>query len=138
MIVGPVVGIASDRLPAGALGAAGMAVATIALLLLADLPEHICYVDIAWRMSLCGCGFSVFMVPNTRVIIGSAPLHRSAAAGGLLSTTRLAGQTLAASIVATLLALGLGEGPAPVLVACLLGVVAGILSIARIGHMRRR
>jgi DHA2 family multidrug resistance protein-like MFS transporter len=137
MIVGPVVGILSDRLPAGALGAMGMAVATSAFLLLAYPPEHVRYIDIAWRMSLCGFGFSVFMVPNTRVIIGSAPLHRSAAAGGLLSTTRLAGQTLGASIVATLLALGLGEGPVPALIACLLGVIAGMLSIARIGHMRR-
>ena len=60
-----------------------------ALLLLSFLPSHPDYFDVAWRMSLCGAGFGLFLSPNARLIIGSAPRERAASAGGLISTTRL-------------------------------------------------
>jgi DHA2 family multidrug resistance protein-like MFS transporter len=138
MFVAPAAGALSDRVPAGLLGGIGMAVATAALLLLAWLPVHPSYWDIGWRMALCGAGFGLFLSPNARLIIGSAPRERAASAGGLISTTRLTGQTLGATLVAALLALGDGSGPLPALVSAGLAVVAGLCSLARLNPAIRR
>jgi DHA2 family multidrug resistance protein-like MFS transporter len=138
MFVAPAAGALSDRVPAGLLGGIGMGLATAALLLLAWLPVHPTYWDIAWRMALCGAGFGLFLSPNARLIIGSAPRERAASAGGLISTTRLTGQTLGATLVAALLALGDGSGPLPALVSAGLAVVAGLCSLARLNPAIRR
>lgn len=132
MIVAPMAGWLSDRIPAGLLGGIGMCISIVALLLIAFLPDHPSYFDIAWRMALCGSGFGTFMPPNARLIIGSAPRERAAAAGGLISTVRLTGQTTGATVVALLLALGIGAGRVPPLVSVGLAVVAGLCSVARL------
>ena len=132
MIVAPMSGWLSDRIPAGLLGGIGMMVSIIALLLIAFLPAHPSYFDIAWRMALCGSGFGTFMPPNGRLIIGSAPRERAAAAGGLVSTVRLTGQTTGATLVALLLALEIGAGSVPPLVAAGLALIAGLCSVARL------
>ena len=132
MIVAPIAGSLSDRYPAGVLGGIGMAIATTALILLSFLPAHPQYFDVAWRMALCGAGFGLFLSPNARLIVGSAPRDRAASAGGLVSTTRLVGQTMGATGVATMLALGVGTSFIPPLVACGLTVAAGICSLSRL------
>jgi DHA2 family multidrug resistance protein-like MFS transporter len=134
MIVAPLAGWLSDRVPAGLLGGIGMAISIIALLLLANLPAHPSYFDIAWRMALCGSGFGTFLPPNARLIIGSAPKQRAAAAGGLVGTVRLVGQTTGATLVAALLALGVGGGATPAYVAAGLALVAGLCSLARLRY----
>jgi MFS transporter, DHA2 family, multidrug resistance protein len=132
MFVAPLAGTLSDRYPAGALGGIGMAVAIAGLIALAWLPPHPEWFDIAWRMSLTGAGFGMFLSPNARLIIGSAPIARAAAAGGLISTTRMVGQTTGATLVAALLAFGIGSGRTPPLVAAGFALVAGICSLARL------
>jgi DHA2 family multidrug resistance protein-like MFS transporter len=89
-------------------------------------------------MMLCGAGFGLFLSPNARLIIGSAPRERAASAGGLISTTRMTGQTLGATVVAALLALGLGGGPVPALVAAGLAFIAGLCSLARLNPALRQ
>jgi DHA2 family multidrug resistance protein-like MFS transporter len=132
MVVAPLAGSLSDRYPAGLLGGIGMVIATVALILLAFLPAHPEYFDVAWRMALCGAGFGLFLSPNARLIVGSAPRERAASAGGLVSTTRLVGQTMGATGVATMLALGFGTMPTPALVAAALTVIAGLCSVSRL------
>jgi DHA2 family multidrug resistance protein-like MFS transporter len=132
MIVAPLAGGLSDRYPAGLLGGIGMSISITALLLIAFMPADPSWFDIAWRMALCGAGFGTFLPPNARLIIGSAPRERAAAAGGLVSTVRLVGQTTGATLVAALLAAGIGAGMAPPLVAAGLALVAGLCSIARL------
>jgi DHA2 family multidrug resistance protein-like MFS transporter len=132
MIVAPLAGWLSDRYPAGLLGGIGMAVSIAALILIATLPADPGYFDIAWRMALCGSGFGLFLPPNARLIIGSAPRERAAAAGGLVSTVRLVGQTTGATVVAGLLAAGVGAGRVPALVAVGLALIAGLCSLARL------
>lgn len=138
MFVAPLAGLLSDRYPAGALGGAGMALAIAGLLLLAFPPAHPHWFDFAWRMSLTGAGFGMFLSPNARLIIGSAPIHRAAAAGGLISTTRMVGQTTGATLVAALLALGVGAGYVPPLVAAGLAAIAGVCSLARLNPTLRQ
>ena len=132
MIVAPLTGWLSDRIPAGLLGGIGMAISFVALLLIAFMPADPSYFDIAWRMALCGSGFGTFLPPNARLIIGSAPRERAAAAGGLVSTVRLVGQTTGATLVAALLAMGVGAGHVPPLVSAGLALVAGLCSLARL------
>ena len=132
MLFAPLAGMMSDRLPAWLLGSIGMAIATIALLLLAFLPEHLSRLDLVWRMALCGMGFGLFLSPNARLIVHSAPHSRAASAGGLIATTRLTGQTLGATVLAALFSIGAGSERIPALVAAGLAVIAGICSLARL------
>jgi DHA2 family multidrug resistance protein-like MFS transporter len=132
MIVAPLSGWLSDRVPAGILGGIGMVISICALLLIAFMPADPSLFDVAWRMALCGSGFGTFLPPNARLIIGSAPRERAAAAGGLVSTVRLVGQTTGATLVAALLALHIGSGIVPPLIAAGLAFVAGLCSLARL------
>ena len=132
MIFAPLAGILSDRFPAGALGAIGMTLSTAGLLLLAYLPVHVTPFDLMWRMALSGLGFGLFLAPNARLIVHTAPRARAASAGGLLSTIRLTGQTLGATLLATLLSLGVGSTRVPALVAAGLAFGAGLCSVARL------
>ncbi len=131
MFVSPLAGWASDRYPAGALGGIGMAISAVGMALLAFLPADPGWLDIAWRMSLTGVGFGLYFSPNARLIIGSAPVARAAAAGGLISTTRMVGQTSGATLAAMLLAIA-AAGPAAPLVSAGLVLVAGACSLARL------
>jgi len=137
IVVAPASGVLSDRVPSGLLGAVGMAIAVAAMLLVAFLPVQPGMIDIGWRMALCGVGFGLFFTPNARLVIGSAPRHRAASAGGLISTARLTGQTLGATILAALLAFGIGEARGPALAASALAILAGIGSLARLNPALR-
>lgn len=131
MIVSPLAGVLSDRIPAPLLGGTGMAVAVAGLLMLAQLPPTPSPFDISLRLSLCGVGFGLFLSPNARMMIGASPRSRAAAAGGLLATIRLTGQTVGATLAAALLALGAGDGATPALVAAGLALGAGLCSVSQ-------
>ena len=131
LVVSPIAGMASDRIAPTKLGVTGMAIAIVGLLLLATMPDQPGAWNIAWRLSLTAVGFGLFFSPNSRLLIGRAPRDRAAAAGGLLSTSRLFGQTMGAVAIGILLAAGLGTGPAPLYVSCALAVVAALASMVR-------
>ena len=65
-LAAPIAGRLSDRIPAGALGAFGMALLAVGLALMSLLPADAGALDIAWRMGLCGLGFGFFQAPNNR------------------------------------------------------------------------
>ncbi len=105
VVVGPIAGRLADRYPAGLLGGLGLAVMTCGLLLVLFLPEHASPLDIAWRMAVCGTGFGFFQSPNNRLLIGSAPPDRAGAGSGMVSTSRLVGQTTGSALVAVVFGL---------------------------------
>ncbi|HET8995269.1 MAG TPA: MFS transporter, partial [Acetobacteraceae bacterium] len=88
----------------------GLAVMTAGLLLVLFLPAAATRLDIAWRLALCGVGFGFFQSPNNRVLIASAPPDRAGAGSGMLSTSRLVGQTTGSALVA--LVFGVTHGTA--------------------------
>jgi DHA2 family multidrug resistance protein-like MFS transporter len=137
LVVAPAAGWLSDRVAPTKLGVTGMAIAIVALLLLAFMPAQPGAFGISWRLALCAFGYGLFFAPNSRLLIGQAPKERAAAAGGLLSTSRLSGQTLGAAMVGVLLTAGLGLGPAPMLIACALSVVAALCSLVRFRTLRK-
>ncbi|MDE2410194.1 MAG: MFS transporter [Sphingomonadales bacterium] len=64
---------------------------------LSSLDDHLAILTLL--LSASGVGFSLFNVPNNKTMFLSAPLRRSAAAGGLQATARLSGQTLGAVLM---------------------------------------
>jgi DHA2 family multidrug resistance protein-like MFS transporter len=136
LVVSPLAGWLSDRIAPTKLGITGMAIAIAGLALMVTMPVQPGQFGIAWRLSLCAVGFGLFFAPNSRLLIGRAPKHRAAAAGGLLSTARLSGQTLAAAAVGILLAQGLGTGASPLVLASIFAVIAALCSLARFRSAR--
>ena len=131
LVVAPAAGWLSDHVSPSIMGLVGMGVAVAGLVLLAFLPAHAGALAIAWRLVVAAFGFALFFSPNARMIVGNAPRQRAAAAGGLLATGRLFGQTLGAAMIGTMLSLGAGQGPAPMLVAAGLAGIAAVASFAR-------
>lgn len=131
LFLAPLGGALSDRFPVGLLCGIGSIIAIAGILLFAFLPAEASAFDMAWRLALCGGGFSLFAAPNGRAMVGAAPIHRAASAGGLASTTRLLGQTMGATLGAALLALGIGTGFVPGLVSAALMGIALVSALAR-------
>jgi MFS transporter, DHA2 family, multidrug resistance protein len=109
VFVAPVAGRLSDTYPAGLLGGLGLGVLTAGLLLMLGLPADPPFVDVMWRMMVCGIGFGFFQSPNNRALISAAPRSRSGVASGMVSTARLTGQTIGGVTVAVIFALTHGD-----------------------------
>lgn len=132
-VVAPIAGRLSDKVRAGLLGGIGLAVFAAGLFSLSRLGTHPATWDIAWRMALCGAGFGLFQSPNNRTIVSAAPRERSGAAGGMLATARLLGQTTGAVAVGAAFHLsGVGAGPGLLLAASMAALVAAGLSLLRL------
>ncbi|MCB8883174.1 MFS transporter [Acidisoma cellulosilytica] len=94
VVTAPLVGRMADRYPAALLTSLGMLVVSIAFLLLRLLPLHPSDFDIAWRIALAGGGFSMVQPPNNKAMLNAAPKHRISGASGMISVSRLSGQTM--------------------------------------------
>jgi DHA2 family multidrug resistance protein-like MFS transporter len=105
-VAAPVAGRLADRYPAALLGGLGLALLAAGLGLLAALPADATNAAIIWRMALCGLGFGLFQAPNNRTLLAAAPRARTGAAGGMLASARLTGQTAGATLAAILFGLG--------------------------------
>jgi DHA2 family multidrug resistance protein-like MFS transporter len=99
-LAAPLAGRLADRYPAGLLGGVGLSMFATGLATLVLLPHGAADWAIIVPMALCGAGFGVFQSPNNRAILTSAPRQRSGAAGGLLASARLLGQTTGAVAMA--------------------------------------
>ncbi|HZO21843.1 MAG TPA: MFS transporter [Steroidobacteraceae bacterium] len=132
-VAAPVAGRLADRYPAAVLGGIGLLVMGSGLMLLACFPESGSPAGFVWRMVLCGLGFGFFQSPNNRAMLSSAPRARSGAAGGMLSTARLLGQTLGAAGVAILFRTYDARGSNFALfAAAALAIAAAIVSLLRL------
>jgi DHA2 family multidrug resistance protein-like MFS transporter len=132
-LAAPVAGRLADRYPAGILGSAGLVTLGTGLTLLALFPAGGAPADLVWRMALCGLGFGFFQAPNNRTLISSAPRARTGAAGGMLATARLLGQTLGAAGVAILFRAFPEKGSNLALsVAAGIALVAAVISVSRL------
>jgi DHA2 family multidrug resistance protein-like MFS transporter len=136
-ILAPTAGWLSDKVSAALLGAAGLLILAFGLTALVLLKPGAGDVDIVWRMAMCGVGFGLFQSPNNRLMLTSAPLERAGAAGGMLGTARLTGQTAGAVLTAILFELFAARGETIALeVAAGFAFVAAVISIMRLGRER--
>jgi DHA2 family multidrug resistance protein-like MFS transporter len=133
-IAAPIAGRLADRVPAGMLGGFGLAIFAAGLFFLSRLGASPDNFSIAWRMAVCGIGFGMFQSPNNRVIVSAAPKPRSGAAGGMLATARLLGQTTGVVTVGAAFHLfGVGVAPHLLFAASLAALLAGAISLSRLG-----
>jgi len=132
-VTAPVAGRLADRYPAGLLGGVGLGVFACGLAALALLDPRASDLDIVWRTALCGAGFGFFQSPNNRAMVSSAPVQRSGAAGGMLATARLLGQTAGALAVAIFFHLaGTGATVTALGSASAVAAVAALVSLSRL------
>ena len=136
VLCAPIAGRLIGRYPDGLLGGIGMVVFATGLLLVGLRPEDATGVDMAWRLALCGAGFALFQSPNNHTIVTTAPLHRSGAAGGMLSTARLTGQTIGAVMLAAIYGVwNLHDGQGETVALCVAAgcaLLAGVSSSLRV------
>ncbi len=132
-IAAPFAGRLADRVNAGLLGGIGLAIFAVGLFFLSRLGPSPGDLDIAWRMALCGFGFGIFQSPNNRTIVSAAPKPRSGAAGGMLATARLLGQTAGAVAVGVAFHLaGVHITPTLLFAASIAALVAAGISLLRL------
>ena len=132
-IAAPFAGRLADKVNSGLLGGIGLAIFAVGLFMLSRLGASPGDFDIAWRMALCGLGFGIFQSPNNRTIVSAAPKPRSGAAGGMLATARLLGQTAGAVAVGVAFHLaGVRITPTLLFAASIAAVVAAVISLLRL------
>ncbi|HTQ70679.1 MAG TPA: MFS transporter [Acidocella sp.] len=133
VLTAPFVGRLADRYPAALLSTLGMLICSLGFLLLRLLPAAPTDIDIAWRIVVAGCGFSLVQPPNNKAMLTTAPKHRLAGASGMISVSRLLGQTIGGMLVA--LTLGLAH-PVPTKTCLAFASLAALLgSIASAARM---
>jgi len=99
---------------------------------IAILPAQPSVWDIVWRLALAGLGFGLFQSPNNKIMISSAPRHRSGGASGMQSTARLLGQSAGAALAAIIFGLTASYNlPLTMGIAAAFGLIAAVLSIWR-------
>jgi DHA2 family multidrug resistance protein-like MFS transporter len=136
-VIAPIAGRLADKVRAGLIGGIGLAIFAVGLFALSQLGTHASTADIAWRMAVCGIGFGLFQSPNNRTIVGSAPRNRSGAAGGMLATARLLGQTTGAVVVGVAFHLaGVRVGPSLLAASAVAALIAAGLSLLRLRSPR--
>ena len=133
VVMAPIAGRLADRHSAGLLGGLGLAVMTTGLLLVLFMPAPATRLDVAWRLAVCGVGFGFFQSPNNRLMIASAPRDRAGAGSGMLSTSRLLGQTTGSALVAVVFGLTHG-GPEGIAFGTRfsIGMAAGFAALAMV------
>jgi MFS transporter, DHA2 family, multidrug resistance protein len=133
VLVGPLVGRLADRYPAGLICSIGMLVNAAGFLALRLLPHDPGNLDIIWRVALAGAGFGLLQPPNNRAMMLEAPRHRAGSASGMVSMTRLLGQTVGAMSVALIFGFLPTEATRTCLTfACCVSLAAALFSVARL------
>ena len=133
-LTAPAAGWLADRVSTAVLCGVGLAVFSAGLAALAFMPADASSLEIGWRMAVCGFGFGLFQAPNNRMMLTSAPRERAGAAGGMLATARLTGQTTGAVLTAILLHLMGAHGEfAALACASVFAIVAAGFSLLRMG-----
>ena len=101
-IVSPVSGRLFDRFGAVYLTVSGMVITGCAVLLLSMVNELSTLVDIGWRLSLLGCGQSVFLSPNTASVLSRVNQEDAGITAGMLATCRNMGMLVGVALVGLL------------------------------------
>ena len=117
-LVAPFSGSLSDRIGPRLPASVGVAVMSVGLLSLTQLPQSFAIPDLVWRLALIGVGQGMFMSPNSSAVLGSVPRPRIGTASGTLAQARIDGQALGIAISGAIVAMRL-----PVHAAALAGTV---------------
>ncbi|HLV99611.1 MAG TPA: MFS transporter [Ktedonobacterales bacterium] len=103
-VIAPISGALADRYGSRWLSPIGLAIACIGLFLLSRLDAQSSIWDIIWPLMVTGFGQGIFQAPNTRAIMGAAPLREQSIASGILGTGRVIGQSLSVALAGAIFA----------------------------------
>lgn len=103
-IVAPLSGTLADHLGSRWLSPIGLGIICLGLFLLSQIDAHSTTWDIIWRLAVTGVGQGIFQSPNTRTMMGAAPIHAQGEASGLLATGRVIGQCMSVALTGTVFA----------------------------------
>ena len=131
LITTAVSGTLADRIAPGFLGTIGLAVTGLGFGLFWLAGPGVGPYFVAGTLTLVGVGIGLFQVPNNRLIVSSAPLHRRGMVGGLVATNRITGQSIGAALAAYLL-LDPSQPLRPLVLASALALGAATLSALRL------
>jgi EmrB/QacA subfamily drug resistance transporter len=98
-LAAPISGAISDRVGSRILTTIGLSIALIGYTLFIGLNEHTSLPVYILSYVAIGMGMGIFQSPNNSAVMGSAPKGRLGVASGLLSLTRILGQTAGISIL---------------------------------------
>jgi len=98
-VVSPIAGRLFDRYGARHLTLLGMLVTGGSIYLLSQLTEHSTLFQIGWRMSLLGCGQSIFLSPNTASVLSKVSIVHTGITAGMLATCRNLGMLIGVAMV---------------------------------------
>lgn len=98
IVLAPLAGALSDRVPVRYVSTAGAVLVTIGLFVMSRLPAHPSTLELIAGLVVAGIGTAVFSQPNNSAIMGSAPANRRGIAAGTLATARTTGQLLGVSL----------------------------------------
>jgi EmrB/QacA subfamily drug resistance transporter len=110
-LVALVSGSLADRFGSRWLASAGLAVACLGLVALAQLDTQSSDWGIIWPLMLTGVGQGLFMTPNARALMNAAPASEQGESSGLLASGRVLGQSLSVALAGAIFA-GLGGAEA--------------------------
>jgi EmrB/QacA subfamily drug resistance transporter len=106
-LVAPFAGRLADKVGARPLTVAGMALVTIALVVLgSSLPSTGWFLVL---LAVVGLGMGLFTSPNNASIMGAAPSHQAGMASGILNMTRGTGTALGLAVTGTVFVVAGGD-----------------------------
>ncbi len=97
-VTAPMSGTMADRLGSRWLSPLGLTITAGALVLLARLDASSSTWDMVWRLVMAGIGQGIFLSPNTRALMDTAPAEEQGQASALLATARITGQALSVAV----------------------------------------
>ncbi|MBJ9984578.1 MFS transporter [Acinetobacter sp. S40] len=130
-LVAPLAGLLTNHFSAAHLGNIGLLLLGSSIAVLASFNGELPIWAFVIIMMMCGLGFGLFLTPNQRLLLSSAPLARSGVAGGMLNVARISGQTLGATLVAFSLHLSNGPIASMLWIGAMFAFIATLSSIFR-------
>lgn len=109
LLFAPWAGHLSDRIPARKLATAGLALATVAILLLTRLNATSSPLAVGLQLALLGCGQAIFLAPNSASVLKRVQGEKSAAAAALLATARNLGMLFGIAQASLIFSLSFGR-----------------------------
>ena len=98
-LAAPISGALSDRVGPRVLTTVGLVIAATGYFSFISLNTHTTTIMYILGYAAIGIGMGIFQSPNNSAVMGSAPKERLGVASGLLSLTRVLGQTAGVSIL---------------------------------------
>ncbi len=105
----PLAGIVGGRFTARTLSAVGMALLSVAMILLSKLDDGLGIAGIVLGLSVAGLGVALTATPVTSVALAELPFSRQGLAGAIVSESRTVGLAVGVAVMGALLGTAAGD-----------------------------